>query len=79
MIKHDLLEISKAGLSLSALQMATLKSRCGLVTLGHLFIVMNSWGNKWANDNPLGLAGYALIPEDYINSPDLVGELLTPM
>lgn len=43
------------------------------------FIVQNSWGTNWAADNPLGYAGYALIPEAYINSPYLVGELLTPL
>jgi hypothetical protein len=40
------------------------------------FVVQNSWGEAWAKDNPLGLPGYALIPEGFINQPGLVGELL---
>jgi hypothetical protein len=29
------------------------------------FVVKNSWGTAWAPENPLGLAGYALIPAAY--------------
>lgn len=40
------------------------------------FVVQNSWGETWAKDNPIGLPGYALIPEGFINQRGLVGELL---
>lgn len=41
------------------------------------FVVQNSWGSRWAKDNPAGLPGYALIPENFITKDGLVGELLT--
>lgn len=43
------------------------------------FVIQNSWSERWAADNPLDLPGYALVPESYINTKGLVGELLTPL
>lgn len=40
------------------------------------FIVRNSWSDAWAAENPLGLPGYALIPEDYFTHQEYVWELL---
>jgi len=40
------------------------------------FIVKNSWGTRWAKDNPLGLPGYALIPATYFKRRDLLWEAL---
>ncbi len=39
------------------------------------FIVRNSWGTKWAPENPLGLPGHALIPAAYFQSSSFLGEL----
>lgn len=49
---------------------------CGYVRLNGItyFTVKNSWGTAWAPENPLGLAGYALIPEAYFADPALFGE-----
>jgi hypothetical protein len=54
---------------------------CGYTTIYDVnyFLVINSWGEEFANENPLGLPGYALIPEAYIAKPGLVGELLLPI
>ncbi|MFW8589269.1 C1 family peptidase [Glaciecola sp. 2405UD65-10] len=43
------------------------------------FLVINSWGKSFAQNSPLGLPGYALIPAAYIATPGLVGELLMPL
>ncbi len=40
------------------------------------FIVRNSWGKDWAQDNPLQLPGHALIPAAYFTKPERVWELL---
>lgn len=42
------------------------------------FVVINSWGTQFAKESPLGLPGYALLPEAYISKPGLVCELLMP-
>jgi C1A family cysteine protease len=54
---------------------------CGYTTIYDVnyFLVINSWGEEFAKENPLGLPGYALIPESYIAKPGLVGELLLPI
>ncbi|HAS6307002.1 TPA: hypothetical protein I7213_09605 [Vibrio vulnificus] len=55
-------------------------SVCGYTQLYGVdyFVVINSWGTQFAKESPLGLPGYALIPEAYINQPGLVCELLMP-
>jgi papain like protease len=40
------------------------------------FVVKNSWGPRWAAENPLGLPGYALIPAAYFAQPSLHWEAL---
>jgi C1A family cysteine protease len=40
------------------------------------FVVKNSWGPRWAAENPLGLPGYALIPAAYFTQPSLHWEAL---
>ncbi len=42
------------------------------------YLAINSWGVDWAKDSPIE-PGYALIPESFINTQGLVGELLMPM
>ncbi len=43
------------------------------------FVVINSWGEEFAHNNPIGLPGYALIPEAYIAKQNMVGELIMPV
>lgn len=38
------------------------------------FTVRNSWSRAWANANPLGLPGHALIPHRFFTKPNLVLE-----
>ena len=38
------------------------------------FIAKNSWGKRFASQNPLGLKGYALIPASYFTRKDLLWE-----
>jgi len=54
---------------------------CGYTTIYDVsyFLVINSWGEGFAKENPLGLPGYALIPEAYIAKAGLVAELLMPI
>lgn len=40
------------------------------------FVLKNSWGTRWAADNPLGLPGYALVPAAYFTRPSLHWEAL---
>lgn len=43
------------------------------------FVVINSWGEEFARDNPIGLPGYALLPEAYVAKYGMVGELIMPV
>ena len=43
------------------------------------FIAQNSWGDDWAQYNPLGLPGYALIPPQFISAKNMVWELFIHM
>jgi hypothetical protein len=55
-------------------------SVCGYTQLYGVdyFVVINSWGTQFAKESPVGLPGYALIPEAFISKTGLVCELLMP-